>query len=931
MSGPAFVGREPERARLEERLRAALGGEGQVVLVAGEPGVGKTRLADEAATRARALGVVVAAGRATEDEGSPPYWPFLQVFRALGREPPAEMSPRLADATVPGGGSPQRRFRFFEAAADALVAEAEPGGLFVVLDDVQWADSASVRLLVHLSTAMARSRLMVLVTYRDTETAGQEQLRAAVAALARETVVTRMRLTGLTEAEVATYLSGVTGWEVPVSVASAVCRRTQGNPFFVGELGRLLTSSLDGQLPDGVRDAVRDRLARLSPSCRGVVSAGAVLGSEVDPVALASATGLAFDDVLTALDEAAAAGIVIGHDGRRFAHDLIREAARLELPTPERLALHRRMADYLVGRGDADLRVAEVAFHRLESLPAGDPAQAVAWAERAAEHARAQYAWEEAAALYRRALDAATAHDLAGPARRCGLLLAMADAQVRSFGVADARDTLLEAARIARQIGDAESIAGAALTMEGVSDHLWDAVGRRLCDEALGGLPDGDSAMRARVLALRVSMASWEEGDEEPRSAQALAMAERVDDRRAIREALRARQMAMSGPDTGRERLALGDRMVALGAGIDDDTVLWGRLWRFDALAQLGDLDGAEAELAPIAAVAEPLRSPVASWHVVRCRAAIAGARGRFDEAMTFALEAERLAHRAGTGGPLLPSQAMLVLYRILLGEPGQFPAEHVAPTANAAASAFISTVHAFWLLAEGERDRAQRIYRAWPPPSAVPPMVRLPALTWMIDFAEEFDDRKRAAECYQLLLPHADLLVCGGAGIVCIVGTVREALGRAAAMAGRLDDAVRHLRSGVELAERVGMPPAAASATYHLARVLARRRRSGDRDEASALAASTAAMAHRLGMRPLVRLARELAASLAENGPGPLTRREGEIAVLVSQGLTNRQIGAAAHISGRTVETHVQHIMDKLGFASRAQIAAWVAAGRPR
>ena len=210
--------------------------------------------------------MVVAAGRATEDEGSPPYWPFLQVFRALGRETPVEMSPGRRPsgwATVPDGVSPQRRFRLFEAATGALVAEAEPGGLLVTLDDVQWADSASLRLLVHLSTALASSRLMVLVTYRDTETAGQEPLRAAVAALAREPAVTRMRLTGLDESEVATLLSGVTGWEVPASVASAVCRRTQGNPFFVGELGRLLTSSLDGQLPDGVRDAVRDRLNRL--------------------------------------------------------------------------------------------------------------------------------------------------------------------------------------------------------------------------------------------------------------------------------------------------------------------------------------------------------------------------------------------------------------------------------------------------------------------------------------------------------------------------------------------------------------------------------------------------------------------------------------------------------------------------------------------
>jgi DNA-binding CsgD family transcriptional regulator len=469
--------------------------------------------------------------------------------------------------------------------------------------------------------------------------------------------------------------------------------------------------------------------------------------------------------------------------------------------------------------------------------------------------------------------------------------------------------------------------------MEGISDHIWDATARPLCEEALAGLPDADSALRARLLALRVSLASWNDHDDEARSAQALAMAERVGDRRAIREALRARQMATSGPGRAAERIGLGERMVSLGADSDDDTVLWGRLWRFDGLTQLGRLDDAEAELGPIGTAAARLHSPIAAWHVARCRAAIAGARGRFDDAMTFALEAERLARRAGTGGPLLPSQGMLVLYRLLRGEPGEFPVEHRPPDTNAAqyrhrATAFLSTIHAFWLLATGERTEALRFYRSMPPPAVMPPMVRLPALAWMIDLAAEFDDRQRAAQCYDLLRPHAELLVCGGAGIVCVLGTVHEALGRAAATIGRLDDASRHLRAAIALAERIGMPPAVAGATYHLAQVLARRKRPGDQDEASALATSASALAGKLGMRPLEALARALAARLAATvggRGGPLTRREAEIATLVARGLTNRQIAAVAHIGERTVETHVQHILDKLGLGSRTQVAAWV------
>jgi DNA-binding NarL/FixJ family response regulator len=250
-----------------------------------------------------------------------------------------------------------------------------------------------------------------------------------------------------------------------------------------------------------------------------------------------------------------------------------------------------------------------------------------------------------------------------------------------------------------------------------------------------------------------------------------------------------------------------------------------------------------------------------------------------------------------------------------------------VPPETNAVATAFVSTIHAFWLLATGGRAEAMRFYRGMPPPAAIPAMVKLPALAWMIDLATEFEDPPRAAECYELMRPHQDLLVCGGAGIVCVLGTVHEALGLAAALTGRLDDATRHLRAAIAMADRIGMPPATATATYQLARVLARRSRPGDRDEASALATSAGALADQLGLRPLAGRARGLAASLAGHGGGPLTRRETEIATLLARGLTNRQIAATAHIGERTVETHVQHILDKLGLASRTQVAAWLAA----
>jgi DNA-binding CsgD family transcriptional regulator len=926
-SGRALVGRVAERAILAGCLRSTIGGQRQVVLVAGEPGVGKTRLAEEAVDQARELGLACALGRASDDEGSPPYWPFLQVFRGLPGGLPAELYGGLADGEGPAG-SARERFRLFEVTAEALMAAAQPSGLLVVLDDLQWADAATVRLLVHLATGVTPARLMVVATYRDTETAGQGPLRAAVAALAREASVTRIRLGGLGEAEVAAHLAAVTGWEVPDSVVAAIWRRTRGNPFFVGELGRLLVSSTDGQLPDGIRDAVRDRINRLSPLCRGLVAAAAVLGSDVDPVAVAQVTGTDVEAVLAALDEASVAAILTAAPARRFAHDLFREAARLDVPTAERLTLHRRMAEHLSARGDGDARVAEIAFHWLESLPMGDVTQAVAWTERAADRAMAQLAWEEAASLYRRALDAGDTHGVIAAPDRCRLLLAMAQAQVRAFDLDDSRGSLQAAVDIARAAGDVESLARAALTMEGINDVVWEPASRVLCAEVLDKLPTVDSAVRARLLALLVAAGGWAVPEQcRVRSAEALAIAERVGDRHALREALRARQMALSGPDGAAQRLALGDRLVALGGDRDDDAVLWGRLWRFDALAQLGDLDGAEAEVERINAVAARLRSPLAAWHVARCRAAVAAARGRFQQALAYGREAELAAKRAGSMGAHVPSQGLLLMLRSQVGVLDSSSFEPTEPHHQAPVPAFQRALYATRLLAEGRRDEAHRTYRSLPPVGELPPFVHLSAYAAMAELAAQFDDRETAAQMCRLLLPHADLFVCSGAGVIMILGSVRYPLGVAAATMGRLDDAVRHLRAAIDIGQRAGMPPAVAQATHQLARVLARRTRSGDRDEAAALATAAAVLADRLGMRPLHRQARDLAESLTGHRPDRLTRREREIAALVAQGLSNRQIAAASHISERTVESHVQHILDKLGFTNRTQIAARVAA----
>ena len=556
----------------------------------------------------------------------------------------------------------------FESVREYLTDAAADTGLVLVFDDVHWADAPSLRLLRHLAAGLGAARLLLLITYRDTETGGRDELTGLLAALAREETVSRIRLTGLSQDEVAEQLAAVTGGAVAPEVAAAIGRRTHGNPFFVAELGRLHSAgsgwSSPGSLPEAVRDTVRVRLHDLTPACREVLCAAAVLGADLDPAAVAAVTGREVAAVLAALDEAVAAGIVVAGPGWCFGHDLVRETARLELPTADRLAVHARMGAYLRGRPDA--APAMIAHHLLEALPIGDAGAAASWAERAAAAAMAQLAWEDAAVFYARAVRAVPG---AGPADRVRRLCGLALARLRGFDLTGGSSTLREAAGAARSAGDPALIGEVALVMEGYTDPGWVSLGKALCDEALAGLPPADSPLRARLLARRAAEATYHwEPEAGPLSGQALAMAERLGDPQALRSALRARQLARGGPEGAPDRVELGARMLALGvADGDDEAVLWGRLWRADAFAQLGRVGDCSAEIALLEPVVARLRSPGPTWHLRRSELALAYGRGEFGRARRLALESLRLAAHGHENMRTLTS-AVIVRLNVMTG-----------------------------------------------------------------------------------------------------------------------------------------------------------------------------------------------------------------------------------------------------------------------
>jgi DNA-binding SARP family transcriptional activator/predicted ATPase len=436
--GWPLVGRRAELAELERALDRSQGGRGAVVLVAGEPGVGKTRLATELVQRAGVRGVAVAWGRCYEGEGAPAFWPWTQVLRMLIGDRDAEalrsmvgpaaaelahVVPELREAFPDSEGSategydPEKaRFRLYETVCRLMAALADRGSLLVVLDDLHWADPASLQLLGFVATQLAGCRVMVVGTYRDTEVDSSHPLGATLAALARHGA-TRVALGGLRRVEVGQFVTAATGVAPDSSLVTRLWDRTDGNPFFVGQLVRLLetrggdaamlATELATEVPGGVRDVIRHRVGLLPEDTAQVLKLAAVVGRDFEMDVLARVVGGDEEDVLARVETALRAGLVIEQPetvGRcRFVHALVRETLYDELSALRRARLHRRVGEALEDRGRAD--PLELAHHFWQAQPAGAAGKALEHAMRAADHAIAHLAYEQAEEQLRRALE----------------------------------------------------------------------------------------------------------------------------------------------------------------------------------------------------------------------------------------------------------------------------------------------------------------------------------------------------------------------------------------------------------------------------------------------------------------------------------------------------------------------------------------------
>ena len=375
---PPFVGREAELAALQRQLVGAARGDGGIALVAGEPGVGKTRLLAELAARACTEGWTVLAGAAYDTEGMPPYLPFIEALRRhmraatpdrlraqLGAAAAAvavllpELRERLPDLPAATAVSPeQERYRLFEAVCDALdgIARAGETGLLLLLDDLHCADVPSLQLLQHLGRRLGGVPLLVLAAYRSVDAPPSPAFTATLAALVRTSAAASIMLVPLRHDETTALVESITGHEVAPAVTTAIQQVTEGNPFFVGELVRHLQdaghdlqrpdAAHDLSVPERVRQVIIARLAPLQPATITLLRQGAVLGDGFTFALACAAVALAEETVLDAVEEALAAGMLrLEGDRYHFTHALIRRTVSETLSPPRRQRLHLRAAE----------------------------------------------------------------------------------------------------------------------------------------------------------------------------------------------------------------------------------------------------------------------------------------------------------------------------------------------------------------------------------------------------------------------------------------------------------------------------------------------------------------------------------------------------------------------------------------------------------
>ncbi len=892
LAGGVFVGRERELERLREAVDGALAGRGSLQLLVGEPGIGKTRAAEELATYARVSGARVYWGRCREDEGAPAYWPWVQAIRSYARDADpvalawqlgagaaevAQLIPEVAEKLdvepAKGSDSEEARFRLFDSVTTLMLGAARDRPIVLVLDDLHWADEPSLLLLRFAARELASSGLLILGTYRDVELGRHHPLARMLGEISGIEGSRRIPLKGLSVGAVERYLEMTAGVPAPVGLAEAVQERTDGNPFFVGEVVRLLASegnltsggsAAELQIPQGVREVIGRRLDRLSDETNATLRVAAVIGRDFDEELVWRVADMQPEQLMTAATEAIAERLVTDlSDGHySFAHALVRDTLYEELSPPKRSAVHERtgLAIEEICGGNVEERLGELAHHFLEAAPRGDLAKAIDYAQRAGEQDMEQLAYEDAVDVYGRALEVLELMDEPDEALRCSLLLSLGGAEAKSARVADARDAFERAADSARRLDDADSLVGAAIGIAMMSDAgRLDEKLLALLDESLEWIGPERTARRAALLSAKSAEMYWVDNDltESTRLVdEAIEIAREVDAPASLAAALQRKIFIPAGPNAPRERLRLADEILELGKATGNrEAILRAhgyRLWQF---LELADMEAVDRELSLYARLADELRMPEHSWLTIALRGMRTLLDGDIDGAERLAGEARRAGQRAEQPVAEQFYGIQMTQIRSLQGR-----AAELLPAVRELAEQFpgipawrggVITLAA----RSGDVELARRELERFAGDdfSAIPRDVNWSAAMSLLGEAIALiGDVDRAQRAYDELLPYEGLVIVVARAIGCN-GPVDRVLGLLAQTMGRLDDAERHLGNAVEIATRMGDRPGMALCGFAFAELLLARDEANDRELALEMLSTVLSTAREMGARWIV------------------------------------------------------------------------------
>jgi transcriptional regulator with XRE-family HTH domain len=881
-----LVGRAAELGVLREAWSRAAGGRRVLALIGGQAGVGKTALTAELARLVHDGGGLVLYGR--WDESAATYQAFREALTDYARACPqaqlrldlrdlpsevAHLCPEAApwiagSATQPLASAQADRFRLFESLDTWFQRMSARQLVLLVLDDLQWADQSSLRLLTYLMRRARRpAPLLVVAMYGDDEL-GRSDLPAALPSLERDIDCRRLPLRGLTGDDVTTLLDAAIDRR-DLETVRELERLTKGNPLFLLEMARHWSerggsgwpAARLGETPAGIPESVRDlvlaRLRRVSDRCAEALAIASVIGERFDAALVAAAAALEDAEVVGLLEEAARAGLIVEvdaePDGWRFSYPLMRRVAAERLIRDRRVRLHLRIGEALESR--PGVSPAELAHHFGAAAGDGAVGKAMRYERLAGEHALAEVAAEVAVRHFKRALELLNRVRPQDQLLRCELLLDLAGAHDRAGEYPSRDERFADAADVARSLGDSTLLLRAARGYGGILPATVgpDPRAHALLQEALGWLGEEDSGARAAILARLAHWLHLERPYAErlELSDRSVAMARGSGDRRTLATVLMHRCWALDGPGDVDDALVVAGEILGIGAELaDPELTLEGLRIRLIAQFEKGEHSAARHTAAQMKELAERVRHPefirlAAMWDIT-----VANIEGRFADARELAVELGRRLQRIGHSQAQIIPDGQAFLWGLLRGHAAAFLPRVEELSASQPPGLAWPAITAWCLAEAGHRDRAAGLLGQTEPASVANADKNY--LWWAVivgfsDTADLLGDRKWAETLYDLAAPYAGHNAT--LGVASYLGAADHWLGVLAGVTGRFAEATRHLDDALDRHRDMGSRPLTALTQEAYGHVLSLRGQPGDAERARALTETAMRAADELGL----------------------------------------------------------------------------------